>query len=532
MQKRAALLLMILSVLFAGLGARIYNLSEKSIAVQQSETAFSIEVGAVRGTIYDCNMKLLTNADNEFFAAVRPSETAEKELESLIGGDEFQSASERLKNGNPILIPVDKYVDSTSSVTVFSVPERYENKQIACHIIGYLDSEGRGISGIEKAFNEKLSSSQKTTYIRFRTDARGKIMNGCETEVQNNGTPEGGVILTIDKDIQTAVENALDNAEIECGCAIVIDVGSGAIRACASRPVFDPMNIAGSLNDENSPLINRAFSAYNTGSVFKSVIASAALENGIDDFTFDCDGSADFSGVTFNCHKKDGHSVLNLEQALMYSCNTFFASLGQKIGSGRIVDMARKFGFGEADNVAYGMTAAGGNLPSEDELDSAAAIANISFGQGALTATPLQVCAMTATIANDGVYCEPYLVIGETDENGNAVEYRKYSEKRQVISEETADFLCGALRKVVTEGSGKKAGSEIVEFSGKTATAQTGRFNEEGEIYNAWFSGFFPSDEPRYAVTVMIENGGEGASSAAPVFREIAEKITAVENQA
>ncbi len=528
MRRRAAILFAGLLIIFTGLGARIYSLSENEIAVNYSESAFSVDVQTVKGTIYDCDMKPLTNEKAYFYAAVKPSENVMTELKNFVDGDEYENAAERLENGNPIVIPIDKYENSASSITAFPVTQRYSENQLACHIIGYIDSQGRGISGIEKAYDEKLSSGMKTVSVRFRTDARGRIMNGCEAEISGNEIPKSGVILTIDKEIQSAVENALDNAEIECGCALVLEVGSGAIKACASRPVFDPNNIAESLSDENSPLINRAFSAYNTGSVFKSVIASAALENGIDDFTFDCTGSVDFSSVTFNCHKKDGHSVLNLEQALMYSCNTFFASLGQLVGSEKIVDMASNFGFGESDYPADGIATASGNLPSANELDSAAAIANISFGQGALTATPLQICAMTATIADGGVYCEPYLVIGEADENGVKTEYRRYSEKKQVISKETADFLCEALRKTVTDGSGKKAGSEMVEVSGKTATAQTGRFDDDGEIFNAWFSGFFPSDSPRYAVTIMIEDGGEGASSAAPVFREIAESIVLI----
>lgn len=530
MKKRAALILSIISLFFVCLGARIYSLTQRNVAVQYSESAFSIDVCTVRGTVYDCNMKPLTNAENECFASVKPSENAVSELKEFVEGAEYANAVERILNGKPIVLPLDEYRASTSSISTFSVPRRYEKNQLACHIIGYLNSEGRGISGIEKAFDEKLFSVQKTAYVRFRSDARGRIMNGCDAEISGNEAPLGGVVLTIDKDIQRIVEKALHNSGIECGCAIVIEVGSGAIRACASMPTFDPTNIAKSLSDENAPLINRAFSAFSTGSVFKSVIASAALENGIDDFSFNCEGSVDFSGVTFNCHKEEGHGVLKLEDALVYSCNTFFSSLAQRIGSEKIVDIARKFGFGEADNPAYSIFTASGNLPSADELDSAASRANISFGQGALTATPLQICSMTAAIADGGIYSEPYLVIGEIDENGSRTEIRGYSERRQVISKETADFLCMALRKVVTDGSGKKAGSEIVETSGKTATAQTGRFDEEGEIFNAWFSGFFPSDEPRYAVTVMLENGGEGASSAAPVFKEIADNIAKSNN--
>ena len=154
-----------------------------------------------------------------------------------------------------------------------------------------------------------------------------------------------------------------------------------------------------------------------------------------------------------------------------------------------------------------------------------AATANLSFGQGELTATPVQICTMMSVIANGGHSIEPYLVEGEVDENGNAVRNGGYSERKQIISSATADILKRMLVTVVKEGSGVRADSEIVCCAGKTATAQTGRIMNGEEIYNAWFAGFFPSDNPKYAVVVLRENGGEGAVSCAPVFREIAEGI-------
>ena len=131
-----------------------------------------------------------------------------------------------------------------------------------------------------------------------------------------------------------------------------------------------------------------------------------------------------------------------------------------------------------------------------------------------------------AVIGGGGVYIRPSLVEGEM-RNGEIIRIRKYSEKKMVISPLTAEMLKGFLEKVVSEGSGKRAAADGVTVAGKTATAQTGRSIGGEEIYNAWFAGFFPAEGPEYAVAVLVENGGEGALSCAPIFGKIAEEVTA-----
>ncbi len=519
-------MLMLNIMFFSAMSIRIYSMMTKNINAGYSGASLSVDVETLRGTVYDCNMHPLTNAETVEYIAVKPVQSAFDELKTLLGEEISESVIERLAAGRPVVVPSDGKAVSTNAVKPFTVPKRYGGT--ACHIIGYLGSEGKGVSGTEKAYDDLLASCERSVTARFRADAGGRVMAGAETEIIGNDAPKKGIVLTLDKDIQSAAESALDLFGVERGCAVVLDVETGAIRACVSRPAFDPDNIAASLNDENSPLINRAFMAYSVGSVFKSVIASAAIECGEADFEFDCDGDVEFSSVVFNCHKKDGHGVLDLENGIAYSCNTYFASLGQRVGAEKIVETAEKFGFGKSIELAPGIVTASGNLPKADELDSPAAIANISFGQGALTATPLQICAMTAAIANGGVYIAPYLVEGEADENGDFTAYRSYSEKTTVIERDTADILCGALKKVVEKGSGTRALSELVAVAGKTATAQTGKFGADGEIFNAWFSGWFPADEPKYAVTVLKEDGGEGAVSCAPIFKYIAEALTAL----
>ena len=226
--------------------------------------------------------------------------------------------------------------------------------------------------------------------------------------------------------------------------------------------------------------------------------------------------------MTFNCHKKDGHGILNMEEAVAQSCNTYFINLALEVGGDGITEMAKDFGFGVPTVFSETVKTRSGNLP--EKVDSKAATANLSFGQGELTATPVQICSMMATVANGGRYVRPYLVEGEADVNGRVTRISGYSERRQIISSGTAELLRRFLVAVVERGSGSRAKSDIVDCAGKTATAQTGKTENGSEIYNAWFAGYFPAEEPKYAVVILKENGGEGAVSCAPVFREIAEK--------
>lgn len=522
LQRRAVTVFLIMTAVFCGLGLRINSLTSRSEQAAVTQSAMTVELDTLYGTIYDCNLEPLTNAESEIYAAAKPTNQALAELKKILLPDVFDSVMERMSNGKPVTVKVDS-IGICTDIRAVAVPKRYE-KTLACHVIGYRNSEG-GVSGIEKAYNSLIERETDTVRVRFSSNAKGRVMIGEDIEVYGNGVPKTGVVLTLDKRIQQITEDALDNSGTVCGAAVVIDIESGAIRACASRPAFNRDNVSESLNDKNSPLINRAFLPFSVGSVFKPVIAAAALENGINEYEYNCTGSVALNGVTFNCHKHDGHGVLDIRQAVAVSCNTFFISLANEIGAENLTATAEKFGFGKEILFADGMKASAGYLPGTDELDSGAAIANFSFGQGSLLATPVQICAMMSAIANGGVYNEPYLIEGETDSDGRETKIKAYAERRQIISYETSEMLKEYLEAVVTEGSGKRASSEYVSVAGKTATAQTGKSENGEEIYNAWFAGYFPADNPKYAVAILKENGGEGAISCAPVFKEIAEKI-------
>lgn len=529
MLRRASVVFGLLVLGFAVIGFRIADIGKGVSQAANTSSALSIDIAQLRGTVYDCEMRKLTNAETEIYAAAKPTNEAIALLKENLEPEIFESVRDRMSKGKPVAVKTDCIIGDSADIKTVLVPERYSSNSLACHVIGYTDASLNGISGIEKAYNSLLSQAASTVRVRFFANANGGVMLGEDISVEGAQDDKTGVVLTIDKDIQQVTELALDNSDTECAAAVVIEIESGAIRACVSRPSFDPENIAQSLGDEKSPLINRAFLPFSVGSVFKPVIAAAALEAGIDEsFEYNCTGSVTHNGVTFNCHKDEGHGVLDLENAVAYSCNTYFIALALEVGAENIVKTARKFGFGQEILLADGIKSAAGYLPEVDELDSKAATANISFGQGSLLATPVQICSMMASVARNGVYVQPYLIEGEMNSDGEMTRIRSYTERRQIIPHSVAQKLRGYLEKVVEKGSGKRAASEHVTAAGKTATAQTGKTENGEEIYNAWFAGYFPADNPKYAVAILKEDGGEGALSCAPVFKDIAYAITLI----
>lgn len=526
MLKRAIVVFLLFFLAMTGLSVRIVDISAKTVQAAGTVSTKSIDLATLKGTVYDCELRPITNASSEIYIAAKPSNSALAIMKDVLLPEIFESVKERMSKGKPVAVKAEKAVENSEDIRSIYVPKRYDDGFFACHITGYTDSANNGISGIEKSYNDLLSSETKVPRVRFSADANGRAMLGEGITIENNEIPKTGVVLTIDKDIQKISEAALDKSGAECAAVVVMEIESGAIRACVSRPAFDRNNLSAALNDVNSPLINRAFLPFNVGSVFKPVVAAAALESGIGgDFRYTCTGNVTYNGVTFNCHKRSGHGELDMEGAIANSCNTYFIALAIQTGADKIIETAELFGFGKPTVLAEGIKSASGYLPKIEELDSKAALANLSFGQGALTATPLCICSMMATIANNGIAVKPYLIEGETDSQGNFIKKRDYRVKNVIISENTSVFLKKCLRSVVLIGSGKRAASEFVSSSGKTATAQTGRIRNGEEEYNSWFAGYFPADNPKYAVAVMSENSEGGSVSCAPVFRMISETV-------
>lgn len=525
-KKRTVALYIVVVLMLGAITARLYALAQGGTAfVADTHGSYTVNLGTQRGDIYDTNMKSLVNESNIYMAAVMPSKDIAAELAALMPHVyDTQTVLTRMQQGKPFATRVDTPDIDVDGVKVVTLKQRYADAQLAPHIIGYLDSGGSGVSGIEKAYDNVLKKDGGDVTADFAIDAMGRTLQGVACEVHTPGTGSGGVQLTLDSDIQKDTQQAAA-AHLKSGAAIVMDAKTGDILASASVPTFSENTLADSLKGQDSPLLNRAFSAYDVGSVFKIALAAEALDSGVDpNMTVDCTGKINVDGQIFRCEKLDGHGVLNMEGALMDSCNIYFITLGQLLGGDKILSMAQKLGFGQASAFAPGYAPAAGVLPTAESLKIPAALANFSFGQGNFMATPVQVARMMCAVANDGLLPQARLVKATIGSDGKTAELASPAPQR-VISSATAAMLRSDLIQTVEAGTGTPAKPEVGGAGGKTSTAQTGWVKDGKVINQAWFAGFYPAVDPKYVIVVVSEAGNAGGSSAGPVFKEIADDL-------
>ncbi len=333
----------------------------------------------------------------------------------------------------------------------------------------------------------------------------------------------------------------------ESGSLIVMDIESGEIICSVSSPGYDPnifsndleVNVWNNLkNNSRSPLLNRSMSGvYPPGSTIKMAVALAALENGIIDFNtkFYCDGAKKLGESTFHCWAKDGHGKLNLTEAIEQSCDVYFYELGLKVGIDKIALMMKRLGLGQYYDVEINDKSKGvvPNIEWKLKRDglqwSMGETLNASIGQGYLLTTPLQLTTMIARIANGKFSVTPTLMMNK---NKNRFENLN-------INTQHLDFIKKSMERVVKGNNGTarnyQIGSKKVEMAGKTGTVQVVRISEaereKGLIKNedrpwkkrdhALFVGYAPASKPKYAITVVVEHGGSGSSTAAPIARDI-----------
>ena len=529
--KRVIIVLALFVSTAIGLSIRLFSLinDEKIAAASVGRGHYTVRsVGEYAG-IYDCSLEPLVNLSEKYEAVVIPNHDSSIRIQPyLVDMDTYYNG---ISGRVPFLCRVtsDAYSLGDGAI-IFRSRVRTDSSQLAPHIVGYT-SDNAGIYGIERSYDELLRSSYSVNSASFSVDALGSVLNGLDVETTQAGAVRSGVITTLDKNIQQICESAAEKFGIKKGAIVVMDVKSGEIKAVVSCPDFDTSDISASLNDPDAPFINRAFSAYSVGSIFKLVTSAAALEQGISpEYSYICTGSADVYGQNFNCHKWGGHGEIDMGTAVVESCNTYFIALSEYLSDERYIETAAAFGFGKETELCPGMVSAAGNLQTPADIAIAAERANMSFGQGMLTATPLQICTMTAAIANGGVLNSPVLIKGFLDENGNA-SYSKLSAGERVISYDTARKLKSFMFDTV-RAAGSMSKPDKVLAAGKTSTAQTGNFDSYGnEILNCWFTGYFPSYAPKYAVTVLVEGGTSGNSACGPIFKEIADNITDMERK-
>ncbi len=494
-----------------------------AIAAGHAQGSYILEIPVSTGTIYDRELQRLTNTATRYYAVVHPTADAVAALFTKV--TDVTALRNAAKQGSPFFCEVTDNCISHPDIRIVEVAEQGDLPQLAQHLIGYRH-EGKGVAGLQAACDPWLSACNTTARLECIVNATGVMLPGLSNSVYKDGGGMGGILTTLDKEVQQITEAALAESG-KNGAAVVLDIHSGEIYAMASLPVYDANHLADYLDDTDAPFLNRALCAYSVGSIFKLAIAAAAMDAGLaEGYMYTCTGRTEVYGQVFRCHTYGGHGLLSLQDALTVSCNPYFVSLSRFLSPEVLVRTADAFGFGKSIRLADGIQSAAGNLQTVKELEIEAEKANFSFGQGKLLATPLQIAAFTACIANEGVYCTPKLLLGVT-EDGKSLLNATPTERTQAISAETARQLRQMMITALNTAEDAKGLPQYTTAGGKTSTAQTGRRNAEGtELCHGWMTGFFPAESPRYAVTVMIENGGYGNECAAPVFRRIIDAMT------
>jgi len=500
-----------------------------------------IAVEVTRGEILDRKGNALTNTSQYYLIAVFPSQiTNIDETIAFLGKYESEDVAKlraAIIDGRPFKLKVGvdaltaQKINARKMPGVIAIVERvrYGYSSLGSHVVGYINSsDNRGVSGIEYLYDDVLRGSQPT-YLAAMVDAGQQIIPGLGYKKLrlDVGQEPSNVVLTIDGRTQRICEQVMDKY-IEKGAVIVLQPATGEILAMASRPNFDANDIGDYLGRGSSPLLNRAIAAYQPGSVFKLVVAAAAMEEKIvkpDDEFFDR-GYIEIGGLRFKGwdYDKGGRGLISFREALAYSSNPVFIEVGQKLGADKLIAYARRLGFGEKTELNF-VGEVAGNLPASGDI-YAGDLANLSIGQGSLEVTPLQIACLVATIANDGIKVSPHIVSRITTSEGSTIKYFPPVTGVRVLSHQTDSQLRGMMTAVTQIGTGQAAYVENGGSAGKTGTAETGRFNAGGKgVNHAWFAGYYPLDNPQLVVVVFVEDGMSGADIAAPIFHEIVTRL-------
>ncbi len=422
----------------------------------------------------------------------------------------------------PILVDGKAIATSVESDNAYRYLRVYEDPMYSA-VTGYF-SVFRGATGVEAALNSYLSGQSSSQFFeKFNAVLSGNPVSGAAVE------------LTIDPLMQQAAWDALGDLQ---GSVVALDPVTGNILAMVSKSSFDANEIAGHDNqtvadnyarleqDPTKPLINKTISGdlYHPGSVFKLVVAAAALESGLytNDSTFQNPVSVQLplsTAEVFNSTERpcgSGAATVSLIDAMSLSCNIPFVELGLALGQDRLRAQAELFGFGKELRVPMVVTPS--TFPPA--LDDAQ-LALSSFGQYDVRATPLQMALVSAAIANGGVVMKPNLIESVISPNLSVIDAPRPGVLSQPITASTAENIKLMMIESVKNGVASNAELEGIEVAGKTGTAENG----EGIRPTLWFTGFAPSVNPRVVLAVVIEDGGgrDGASSnavAAPVARD------------
>lgn len=546
---------------------------------QMSDTV----VSAHRGAIYDSNMKVIAQSASAYLVYINPSKIKTDSQKALVvdglssilevDRETVLKKAEKTTSGyEKILGKIDQskkdelsaYISEHSSEKLGTIigidPDTkryYPLGSFASSIVGFTGSEDVGRSGLELYYNSELTGTSGRI-ITAKNALAGAMPNDYETSF--DASDGKSLVLTIDEVIQYYLEQQLMQAIDECQAkyayGIVMDVETGAILGMSSMPDYNlntPYTIASqSVLDEidkletdeekskakNDALFaqwrNRAISdSYEPGSVFKIFVAAAGLEEGIitTESTYNCTGQIKVANYYQHCFHRTAHGVQTLHEALPYSCNTFFITLGQKLGKEKFFKYFEAFGFTNKTDIDLpaeatpkeGVTYYGVDKLGISELSSE------SFGQ-TFQITPIQMITAVASLGNEGKLMTPYVVSKVLDADGNIIKETKPTIKRQVVSEQTAKTIASLMEEVVISGTAKNAYVAGYHICGKTGTSE--KLTSKGENI-ASFAGFAPANDPKIAVLIAVDEPHgitTGGGAAAPVAGRIFENVLAYLN--
>lgn len=522
-RRRVWLVLAVVIIFMSALAVRVYSIQviqgPMYAAMARSQQRIALSGVDKRGEICDRNGEPLTGSMLEYVYILRSNrmtggaETLLKRLEAR----ERRTSNEKYR----IFSSVEYDKEAAEKLRreygayIMQTPQRYQKDQPAIYLLGYVrDSDGVGIAGLERVFDEELSRREQVMY--GVADAANQIVPGYG--IQNSRERDVRLYTTLEKPLQEQLEEIVNGVDEGRACAIITDVESGDVLASATAPGFDPFVVEELLESQEEELFDIALQGqYPPGSVFKIVVAAAVLEQGVYDAedTFLCSGAAVLGDVVVGCTAEDGHGELNMKEAFAKSCNCAFIQMGQTIGADAILDMAQKFGFGREVFIDLDMDRPG-NLPSKED-SAGPGIANLSIGQGTLLVTPIQVAQMTQIVAAGGL--DTGLWLADRLEDGDSVRELQRQIPRRILSEGTAAELLEMMRSTVKYGTAR--GLSDWDCAGKTGSAE-GYLDGETAVHS-WFTGVVPSETPRFTITVFVEGGGTGGTVAAPVFEQILE---------
>jgi len=578
-QQRLNLFSLPIILAFVFIGARLWQLqivrgSELSLRAEQNRVR-TIQVVAPRGTITDRNNNILVENRPSFNVLLYRESmkdltaTSDFIIEKLgVTPEELVARLRRNKASGvyrPVVIKEDVGIEDISIVEAHRrdhpeiqlgpEPRRlYRYGKTAAHLLGYvgevseeeLSSEAFqgartgdlvGKSGLEKTYNRCLTGQDGRRQILV--DSLGREVGLLE---QQDSVVGGEVQVTLDLELQKVAENLLAD---KVGAIVAMDPRNGEILTMASSPSFDPNSFSTRIseedwnllvNDPDRPLQNRAIqNSYSPGSIFKLIMAEAALEEGIvpEGTRVYCSGAAVFYNRLFHCASKTGHGYLDLEGAITRSCNIFFYEMGRRLGISHIAEHARALGLGERTGIDLPGERAG-VMPSPEWKQQvrgskwyAGETISVAIGQGAVSTTPLQILRAASAIATDGKLVTPRVLLHaeKTLDNVPSPEARQLPVDHASL-QRIRDGMWGSVNNF---GTGHNAAIPGIDICGKTGTVQVISNEGKKEIKktdedledHSWFVGFARKDEPEIAVVVFIEHGGKGGVAAAPIAREI-----------